>query len=425
MNGEKFRKEPEFAQGKQKWGLLFPVLLVFIGIVGISVFWLHIYRQAAFGHISALCEIIIEADPEMEQQVLSAVKEYQMLTEQEVKENRFIAQYGYSAGAFCRGLSRNAFVFISLLFLMIAGSLLFWVRGMDRRKQRRMAELTDYLEKVNLGGGGTIIQTREDEFSHLQDEIYKTVTMLYQTRETAVAARKMFAENLANIAHQLKTPITAAFLSLQLMKKNSPDQDYGKQIEKQLERLNRLEEALLTLSKIDAGTLPLHMAKVDTYTVLNLAAENLEDLLRAENVSVEIPDKGCIEFFGDLEWTMEAVINLLKNCLEHSKSGGVIHCDYAGNPLYVEIRIWDEGAGFAPEDIPHLFERFYRGRGAAPNGIGIGLALARSIFALQNGTITARNRQDGGACFEIRMYTHGTALAAGTMLMCDKVTHKD
>ena len=112
------------------------------------------------------------------------------------------------------------------------------------------------------------------------------------------------------------------------------------------------------------------------------------------------------EFSGDLEWTMEALINLFKNCMEHSRPGGTVHCDYAGNPLYVQIRIWDEGAGFDTEDLPHLFERFYRGRGAAGDGIGIGLALARSIFELQNGILSACNLQNGGACFEIRIYSH-------------------
>ena len=261
------------------------------------------------------------------------------------------------------------------------------------------------MEQVNIGAVGTLIQTKEDEYSHLQDEIYKTVTMLYQTRETAVAAKKNFAENLANIAHQLKTPITAAFLSLQLMEKEIPGA-YAEQVKQQLKRLNRLEESLLMLSKIDAGTLPLKREKVDLYTVLNLAADNLNDLLRKNHIAVEIPENGSIEFWGDLEWTMEALINLIKNCMEHSKPGGVVYCNYSGNPLYVEIQVWDDGEGFDTEDLPHLFDRFYRGRCAASDGIGIGLALARSIFELQNGTITAYNLQNGGACFEIRMYSH-------------------
>lgn len=148
-----------------------------------------------------------------------------------------------------------------------------------QKNRKRIDDLTEYLEQVNIGAGGTLIQAKEDEYSHLQDEIYKTVTMLYQTRETAVAAKKNFAENLANIAHQLKTPITAAFLSLQLMEKEIPGA-YAEQVKQQLKRLNRLEESLLMLSKIDAGTLPLKREKVDLYTVLNLAADNLNDLLR-------------------------------------------------------------------------------------------------------------------------------------------------
>ena len=107
-----------------------------------------------------------------------------------------------------------------------------------------------------------------------------------------------------------------------------------------------------------------------------------------------------------MEWTMEAFLNLLKNCMEHSTQNGTIHCDYSTNSIYSEILIWDEGEGFYPDDIPHLFERFYRGKNASSNGIGIGLALAKSIFELQNGNITARNLPDGGACFEIRIYSH-------------------
>ena len=260
-------------------------------------------------------------------------------------------------------------------------------------------------DRVNTGAAGTLLQTGEDEFSHLRDEIYKTVTNLYTTRELAVQAKENFADNLANIAHQLKTPLTAALLSLQLMEKSAPN-DFIRPVEKQLKRLTRLEEALLTLSKIDSGTLALERSPVDLYTVLNLAAENLGGLPAKKHLRVDIPDKGCVEICGDMEWTMEALLNLMKNCMEHSPQGGTIHCDYAQNPLYAEIRIWDEGPGFDPEDLPRLFKRFYRGKQASGAGAGIGLALAHSLFELQNGCLTARNLPSGGACFEIRFYSH-------------------
>ena len=317
----------------------------------------------------------------------------------------FLEIYGYRAGDFCKELPTHTFILPVMLFLTVSGAFVLTAWLFRRRSQKRIVDLTEYLERVNIGAGGTLIQSQEDDFSRLQDEIYKTVTTLYQTREAAVSAKKNFADNLANIAHQLKTPITAAFLSLQLMKKETAN-EYANQIEKQLDRLNRLEESLLMLSKIDAGTLLLKHERVDLYTALNLAAENLNDLLQDSHISIEIPENGCIEFFGDMEWTMEAFINLMKNCMEHSQPDGIVHCDYSDNPLYAEIRIWDDGTGFDTEDLPHLFDRFYRGRRAVGNGIGIGLALARSIFELQNGTITAYNRRNGGACFEIRLYSH-------------------
>lgn len=107
---------------------------------------------------------------------------------------------------------------------------------------------------------------------------------------------------------------------------------------------------------------------------------------------------------ADPDWTMEAVVNLMKNCMEHG--GGKIHCSYSQNPLYTEIVIWDEGPGFAREELPHLFKRFYRGQNAPRGGIGIGLALAKEIIERQNGTLRAANRPGGGALFEIHFYSH-------------------
>ena len=385
--------------------LIFPFVVFAAGTIFTAAFFLHTYRQIAFEHISALCETILANVPEAEPQLLAALKEYHSLTEEKLKGNDYLEKYGYRADDFCYDFPPDTVLFPILFFLVTACAFAAAIFLFRRKNRKRIADLTAYLEQVNIGAGGTLVQTQEDEYSHLQDEIYKTVTSLYQTREMAVAAKKNFAENLANIAHQLKTPITSAFLSLQLMEKEVPG-TYAEQVRQQLKRLNRLEESLLMLSKIDAGTLPLKREKVDLYTVLNLASDNLNDLLRNNHITVDIPENGCIEFLGDLEWTMEALINLIKNCMEHSKPGGVVHCEYSGNPLYVEIRVWDDGAGFDKEDLPHLFDRFYRGRCAALDGIGIGLALARSIFELQNGTITARNLQTGGACFEIRIYSH-------------------
>lgn len=272
-----------------------------------------------------------------------------------------------------------------------------------KKRERRIRMLTEYLEEVNIGGGGILPLAEEDDLSGLQDEIYKTVTELYQTREAALSAKINFAENLYNIAHQIKTPITSASLALQMARGAMPA-EYYEQIRLQLSRLTHLEESLLLLSRIDAGTLVLEKRKVDVFTLLELAADHLREISERAEVSVEIPEAGEAAILADMEWTMEALINLIKNCLEHTPPGGTVRCVYKQNPLYTQILITDTGDGFAGEDLPHLFERFYRGRNAGKGGIGIGLSLSKSIIERQNGTVTARNRTDGGACFEIHFY---------------------
>ncbi len=275
----------------------------------------------------------------------------------------------------------------------------------NRRIQNRIDQLTTYLEHINNGHEGLLVDFSDDEFSALQDELYKTITTLYQTREEAVKAKENYADNLANIAHQLKTPITAVSLSTQMLKEqvSSP---YIEQIQKQLQRLTHLEEALLILARIDAGTLEIKPAVTDLFTLLTLAADNLQQLLHQTDVQMDIPEGGTVELSIDMDWTMEAIMNIMKNCMEHSPKGGSVHCSYEQNPLYTQIQIWDEGEGFAKEDLFHVFERFYRGKNATEGGIGIGLALSKAIVEMQNGVIRVFNRNEGGACFEIRFYCH-------------------
>ena len=179
-----------------------------------------------------------------------------------------------------------------------------------------------------------------------------------------------------------------------------------KDIERQINRLMHLEEALLLLSRMDAGTLVLDRKPTDVFTILSLAADNLYELSIQKGVLIDVPEMGEMHINVDLHWTMEAVMNLMKNCMEATEIDTAVHCSYEKNPLYVQIRIWDEGEGFAKEDLPHLFERFYRGEKEKNNGIGIGLSLSKAIIEMQNGIIRAFNLPNGGACFEIRFYSH-------------------
>lgn len=362
------------------------------------------YHHTMFQVLGSICQEIIETQPESAPAVSSALKEYKNQPAALTNENLLLA-YGYRPADFFQSTGRHCSVFVLAGFLPGALLFLFTLWYWRKKETAQINALTEYLENVNTGGTGLLLDTRENVFSQLQDEIYKTVTMLHHTRDAALKAKNNFAENLSNIAHQLKTPITSISLSAQMMEKN-PSPEYPKQIRQQLSRLTYLEEALLLLSRIDAGTLPLEKKAVDVFTVLMLAADHLQEVCRAADVTVDIPESGEMIIYADLDWTMEAILNLLKNCMEHTPPGGTVHCRYEQNPLYTQIRIWDTGTGFAKEDIPHLFERFYRGQNAKDGGIGIGLSLSKAIMERQNGTVRAENLVNGGACFEIRLYRH-------------------
>ncbi len=371
------------------------------------------YSRLQFDLVNVICGEVLEQEPEMMNIVSAALKEYTGGNVDGVAVNNVLSVLGYRISDFSDSAITYHIIFAITGFL--AGIFLFVITFVFRNKTeaKRIEALSDYLEQVNIGKAVVLSASGEDIFSKLEDEIYKTVTFLYQTKDAAVQAKNDFAENLSNIAHQIKTPITAISLSLQTLSeisvKNEYEKDKMEQIKKQLNRLIHLEESLLVLSRLDAGALTFQKEEADVFTVLVLAADNLQELFVDSGTSIDIPELGEMVIRADLDWTMEAIMNVMKNCMEHNM-GGTVHCSYRQNPLYTEILIWDEGDGFVKEDIPHLFKRFYRGQNASVgdnihnSGIGIGLALSKEIIEHQNGTIRAKNLPNGGACFEIRLY---------------------
>lgn len=204
---------------KNRIKLLIPILICLIGMVGIWVHGINHYQQLFFQHISNLCQTIIESHPEAEAEVLSYLKEYSEGTNQGEKGDEFLLKYGYRASDFDGGFQSEFVLLTLMVFLLVVGSFSNFYWHTERYNRRRIEELTDYLECVNIGKFDKIIQSKEDSFSQLEDEIYKTVTTLRQTRDTAVKTKENYADNLANIAHQLKTKITTLSLALQLSKK--------------------------------------------------------------------------------------------------------------------------------------------------------------------------------------------------------------
>ena len=369
-------------------------------VTAATAYFLTVYYSHVCFHIfGRFCESIIENNPDSRQTVFELLKaqDFHMTGE------NILSNFGYYPSNL-RIMDTTALLIAALSFLAGGALFLFSFWYWHRKSGTRIQALTGYLERINTGSQGLVLESSDDEFSKLQDEIYKTVTELYQTREEALTARNNFAENLSNIAHQLKTPITSISLTVQMAKEHLGDIRTA-EIGRQISRLMHLEEALLLLSRIDAGTLVFDRKPTDVFTILSLASDNLYELFVQKGVLIDVPEMGELTINVDLNWTMEAVMNLMKNCMEATGIDTAVHCSYEKNPLYVQIRIWDEGEGFAKEDLPHLFDRFYRGEKAKNTGIGIGLSLSKAIIEMQSGIIRAFNLPNGGACFEIRFYT--------------------
>lgn len=381
-------------------GLVLGICLLTVSFT--AIFLTNYYNHVYFQWFGGFCQKAIEAQPEMETPLLAVWKEYLGQEEPSADPNIF-SVYGYPPAIIQKAADRTCVILIIFSAFSGGGLFLLAVFFQNKKNQVQLKNLTEALEKVNTEGADLLMRTGEGDFSKLQDEIYKTVTALYHTRDAALKAKNNFAENLSNIAHQLKTPITSISLALQMFGRH-PSPRYLEQIRQQLARLTHLEESLLLLSRVEAGTLFFEKKETDVFTLLVLAADCLQELFSKANVSVEIPELGEVSVWVDLGWTVEAVGNLLKNCMEHTPSGGKVYCCYEQNPLYTQIRIWDTGDGFARGDLPHIFERFYRGRNEKSGGIGIGLTLAKAIIEQQNGTVRARNLEEKGACFEIRIY---------------------
>lgn len=375
-------------------------LFVIAVVLCISLFTTSIlsfvYANNQYQVTSALAEELITEYPNSEQKIIEIVKNNHLGN----IENDTLASYGFSTADFLQSYTVVSIILVTaciVIFVMLIAGIIYCI---NKKNKNRIRELTAYLEQINAGKDVEIFSQKEDMFSPLQDEICKTVTEMKIAKDKAINERIEFADSLANIAHQIKTPITNISLITQV-----DNSENSSAINKHIKRISRLVESLLLMSKIDAGVLELKKNEVDVYTLLELSVEELEQNINQKNIQIELPHHNDVSFLGDMDWSIEAFINIIKNCTEHTPENGRISFDYAVNPLYTEIIISDNGEGFNKEDLKNIFKRFYQGRNSK-GGLGIGLSIAKSIIEMQNGFITAENAKNGGAQFNIRFYRH-------------------
>ncbi|QYE99810.1 sensor histidine kinase [Paraclostridium sordellii] len=275
-----------------------------------------------------------------------------------------------------------------------------------KARYKSIAQISDQIDLVLYNSDHLYIgESDEGELSILQSEITKMTLRIREQNEALKKEKEHLADSLADIAHQLRTPLTSVNLILSLLENNSNENERKaliREIKELFVQMDWLLTSLLKLSRLDAGIVVFQSEKID---VNNLICTSLRPLLipmELHNIvlQVDVPKKIIIQ--GDFAWISEAIQNILKNCMESAGENGKIEIDCTDNPIFSEIVIRDSGTGFEKEDLPYLFDRFYRGKNTSATGYGIGLALCKIIITRQGGTITAKNHPQGGARFSIR-----------------------
>ena len=213
-------------------------------------------------------------------------------------------------------------------------------------------------------------------------------------------------KSLEDISHQLKTPLTSISIMLDNIIEN-PNMDektknnFMIEISRQIEWINWLVISILKLSKLESNTVEFERKEIDVKSLVKDAIKNLAIPLDIKQQNITINGENAT-FYGDYNWQLEAITNVLKNCIEHSPENSTIYINFVENKFYTKISITDEGNGIDKEDIKHVFERFYKGKNSSSNSIGIGLALSKSIIEKDNGNITCFSKINEGTTFEIK-----------------------
>lgn len=292
-------------------------------------------------------------------------------------------------------------VLLTALSLMLAQGIANYAR------YEKIARLSHSIDRILHGDDRLkMLDYQEGELSILTSEIYKMTVSLRDATDKLQQDKQWLLDTMADISHQLRTPLTAINLTVSMLAEEDLSPERHRELVHRLRslhaRMDWLVEGLLKLSKIDAGVVSFQRENVSLDALVRQAAEPLTILMDVRGQSLAL-DIGDLMVQTDRYWTTEAISNILKNCMEHTPENGTITVRAQRTAIFTQLVISDTGTGFASEDLPHLFERFYKGKNAADGSVGIGLALCQSILRTQNASVKAANGKTG-AEFTIKFY---------------------
>ena len=388
----------------------FGCFLLFLGMAFWSYhFIISEYKKSFVDNNAFVLNHLVEKHPELEHDMmeifqrddknydLSILKRYGFLNEDSLNYIDFVEQLDVKTKqiVFC------SFLISFVLFLLLV---LFF----SFQKERRIKELHEYLFRVLKNDYEMDLKDyREDGLSSFKSDLLKVTNKLRNISDNSLKDKKNLERTLSDISHQLRTPLTSLSVINDVLRnpkiKDHERIDFLNQQKEQLERMEWLIVTLLKMSQIDSGTIEFQLKEVFVQQILEEALKpSLIPLeLKQIECKVSVPDQLVCNL--DFHWTIEALINLIKNAMEHTPVKGMISIEASDNPMYIEIVIKDTGSGILKEDLPHIFDRFYKGK-AKTDSIGIGLNLSKSIIEKQNGTIHVESEVGKGTTFIIHFF---------------------
>lgn len=297
------------------------------------------------------------------------------------------------------------FLLLTILFDIII-ILIFYIY--DKNNSKKINEIIKVISKINNRQFDIDINDfKEGELSILKNEISKTTTMLRQVADNSIKDKINLKDSLGDISHQLKTPLTSITIMIDNILDN-PDMDEKTRkkflinIKREIININFLVMSLLKLSKFDANVVKFNKEEVYIKDIIKESIKNVSMIKELKNISIKVSGDDNIKLLCDFKWQVESITNILKNSIEHTDEYGIVEINYSENKLYTRILIKDNGKGIDSEDLPHIFDRFYKGKKCSEDSIGIGLSLSKTIIEKEGGSITAKSTPDVGTIFTIK-----------------------
>ena len=386
-------------------------IIVFLIIGNIFFFYQYqSYIQNYNSKIAVIVSLVEEEYPNIDRNELISI----LNSDDKVSEDIF-SRYGIDVQKESiimendRLFSRFIIIY-NILFIGLSLSIILLYLKHENDQDKEIKRIVKCIKEINKKNYAINIEDNtEDELSILKNEIYKTTVMLKEMAESSKDDKLRLKDSLSDISHQLKTPLTSINIMLDNILDNpNMDEDtkakFIQSIKREVTNISNLATEILKLSKFDANVVRFENKEVLVKDIIKRAISNVEMMAEIKNVEIKVVFHDNVKLVCDLNWQGEAIINILKNCIEHSSENSFINIEVIDNKIYKEIIIKDSGEGIDKKDLLHIFERFYKGKNSSKDSVGIGLALAKKIIEMNNGSISVNSVKGKGTIFTIRYY---------------------